>query len=395
MAKKEDACTIEVRGEFSVHALASLQLLYYPLIKENAIMLYNILLSLGSREHKVSNHILMCTLTQQSMEGVLRSRHILEQYLLLKSFYNSKDNIYIYQVYMPMEGSKFLRHEVFGRLFLQTMGTKVYEFSKISFAHNEHDKEGFSEITIPFENVIKDTWKVANEAQFIKIKPEDDPHMHNDMPLTFNFNIFLKGLSYTILPLRERSKENLQTIGELATIHGISEKEMVTLVSRSCLDRNHKLNIGLLRQKVLKANTIKDNIVNTNPYEVSPIYFLQQKQHGIGVSEIDKILIETLISKYKLSIEVCNFLIEYCLNRNNQELGKNFVEKIAATWARLQIDTLEKAMEYTKAEHVYVPKTLQSANKALPEWYNNQEEISDDPEEKAKLLAEIEKLRGN
>ena len=44
--------------------------------------------------------------------------------------------IHIYQVFMPKEGNTFLRHEVFGRLYLKQMGKQVYEFNKLCFAHD-------------------------------------------------------------------------------------------------------------------------------------------------------------------------------------------------------------------------------------------------------------------
>ena len=81
------------------------------------------------------------------MENMEKSRHVLEQYLLVKTFYDAAKNSYLYQVFMPKDGNEFLRHEVFGRLYLKEMGKDVYEFNKLSFAKPYEDKSEYQEIT--------------------------------------------------------------------------------------------------------------------------------------------------------------------------------------------------------------------------------------------------------
>ena len=217
-------CRIEVIGEMTQERHAAFVMLYYPLIGQDAAILYSTMVAIGTRNQKIRNHLLIEKISGLSKEVIEKNRHILEQYLLVKTYYRAVDDQYVYQVFMPKEGNTFLRHEVFGRLYLKQMGKQVYEFNKLCFAHDLEDKEEYQEITMPFENIIKDQWKDSEEENFQKLKPdEDDMQRMSDIPLSFNYDRFLTGYSKTLFPLTCRNQKNLRLIGELATIHGISE----------------------------------------------------------------------------------------------------------------------------------------------------------------------------
>ncbi len=131
--QNSEKCKIEIIGEMTQERLASLTMLYYPLIGIDAFVLYQTFLAIGTRNQKIRNHLLIEKISGLSSEVIVKSRNILEQYLLVKTFYNCIENSYIYQIYMPKLGSEFLRHEVFGRLYLKSMGKQVYEFTKLGF----------------------------------------------------------------------------------------------------------------------------------------------------------------------------------------------------------------------------------------------------------------------
>lgn len=396
MARKEDKCTIEVQGELTMERYASFQLLYFPLVHSDAAVLYHTLLSIGTRNQKIRNHILIQKITNLSMEVIEKSRHTLEQFLLLKTFFDSTKNTYLYQVFMPKYGSDFLRHEVFGRLYMKEMGKQAYEFHKLSFAQHMEDKHTYQEITIPFVNTLKEDWKDNQEEQFHKLKPEQDLLHHNDIPLSFNYDRFLTGFSNAIFPSTARNERNLRAIGELATIHGIDEMEMRKLVSKSMDLKINDLNIDTLKKKARDAKTDYQKIENGNPYGVPPVRFLQNKQHGVEVGKNDKYLIETLISDYRMKPEVVNVLIEYVLTMKQQQFPKAYVEKVAGTWVRLEIDTYEKALSHIEEEQQTKSYYGKPKEKELPAWYHDQESVvvnTDDFDEE-ELARNLKELRG-
>lgn len=393
MLKKEDKCKIEICGEMSMERLASFQMLYTPLIKTDAAMLYHTLLGIGTRHAKIKNHLLIADLSGLSMEVMEKSRRVLEQYLLVKTFYDAIHNAYIYQVFMPKDGNEFLRHEVFGRLYIKEMGKQVYEFNKLCFAHNNEDKRNYQEITIPFENVLKEDWQDEQEALFKKMKPSNDILYQNDIPLSFNFDRFLSGYSTMVFPLSARTGENLHAIGELATIHGISEMEMRKLVSQ-CIDlKTGRLNIEALKKKARNAKPVYEE-KESNPYGLPPVIFMQKKQNGVRLSSADKYLIENLITEFKMKPEVVNVLIEYVLDTTNQRFTRSYVEKVAGVWIRLGIDTSEKALAQVAAEKKDKKPKNKTETKELPEWYTNQDIVNKeervlDEDELTQMLKEL------
>lgn len=396
MARKEDICKIEIQGEWTMERYASFQMLYVPLIGMDAAMLYHTLLSIASRQQKIKNHILIQKISGLSMEVMEKSRLVLEQYLLVKTFYDSARNAYLYQVFMPKEGNDFLRHEVFGRLYMKKMGKQVYEFNKLSFARTVEDKNKYQDITIPFVNILKGEWQDQQEEQFRILKPEQNNLHQNDIPLSFNYDRFLTGFSNTVFPAGARSEKNLRIIGELATIHGIDEMEMRRLVSKSMDIKNNELNVEMLKKKVRGAKTAYETKDEKNPYQVPPVRFLQSKQHGVEVSRADKYLIESLISDYHMKPEVVNVLIDYVLKTKNMQFPKAYVEKVASTWVRLEIDTCEKALKQIDEEHVAPVYARSVKQKELPKWYHDQSDVKTgvDSFDERELEQKLKKLRG-
>ena len=206
---------------------------------------------------------------------------------------------------------------------------------------------------------------------------------------------FLTGYSKTLFPLTCRNQKNLRLIGELATIHGISEMDMRKYVSQSMNLKDNTLNAELLKRKVRNAKrSVMVDLDVKNPYALPPVRFLQSKQHGIEVSRSDAYLIETLITDFKMKPEVVNVLIEYVLEKTNQRFSKSYVEKIASVWVRLNIDTSEKALAHIKEEE---QKPIKTKKKELPEWFQQEDEGSEKANKTVddKELEEMmERLRG-
>lgn len=391
----EVKCKIEICGEFSARLHASFTMLYSPLLGSNAVMLYHTLLAIGTRSKKIKNHLLITQITGMSQSVFDKNRQLLEQYLLVKTYYRTIDNSYIYQLFMPKDGLSFLRHEVFGRAYMKKMGKQVFEFSKLCFAYDVEDKQNYQDITTPFHSAIFQDWQEQEEEQFTSLKPVEMFSQNMEFPIHFNYDRFLDNLSYTIFPRSARNEKNLKVIGELATIYGIDEMKMRRLVSNSMNLKDGSLNIESLKRKVRNAKDEWKQELVKDPYLLPPVRFLQDKQQGVKVSATDKYLIESLIHDYKMQPEVVNVLIEHVLDSTNQQFPTSYVEKVASTWVRLKIDTKEKALALISEE----PKQVKMKNnnkKALPTWYHDQDSIAQ-PEETVnddELKRLMEQLRG-
>ena len=107
-------------------------------------------------------------------------------------------------------------------------------------------------------------------------------------------------------------------------------------------------------------------------------------------------IIEDLMVKQKMKPGVVNVLISYVLKVNNNKFTRSYVETVASQWCRLNIETVEDAMEVAEKEHKKIKKLMEknkssvSNNKnekeELPSWFEKnieKQEIS--PEEQEEL----------
>lgn len=386
MLNREDRLKIEAVTSLHQEDMNILQLLYGPLIGRDALTLYETLAALAMMPQQIKNHLLIQKLCNQSCERIEENRILLEQYLLVKTYYDAAKNAYCYELYPPKSGDRFLTHDVFGRLYLRKMGKQVYEYMKRCFAPKDDGKENYREISAHMSALFHD-WDEAQEESFDRLRPKV-----KQMPMHFDFDLFLNGLSAMVFPLRERTKENLDFIAEKADLYGIDEKEMQKLVGKSIDIKQNKLDHKKLIRYMQSSR--REFVKQTeDPYALPPIRFLQEKQNGIAVSKSDQRLIDTLLYEtYHLQPPVINVLIEYVLERCDQSLSRAYVEKVAGRWVRLGIDTKDKALALIAQEADKGKKN--TAKKALPQWFHDQEAQGDeDVVDDAALMEELRKLR--
>ena len=200
-----------------------------------------------------------------------------------------------------------------------------------------------------------------------------------------------------ILPLSERTKENLDFIAEKAQIYGINEMDMRKLVGKSMDLKSNRLDRKKLVNKMKKHKSTNVAVPPEDPYDISSKQFLQQRQNNIELSKSDLNLLDLLNDKYHMSSQVINLLLEYVMERNQQSLARNYVEKVAAAWVRLGIDTKDKALAYCQKESQQTNYASQQS-KQLPQWFYEQDVSETRAQEEAvsdeELMEQLRKLRG-
>lgn len=393
MMVKDEQIKIERIETISDEERASLFMLYGSLIGSRALHLYTLLESLTVMHQNMYTKLLLCQSLQLTPSEFTKSRKILEQFMLIKT-YSGADHTLI-RVKAPMKGLDFLRHDVFGRLFLKQQGRKVFEMMEVSFAKGSVS-EGYNDVSEPFRMADWFEWDEEEEKKFHEVKPEKK----NTMPITFNTECFLTQCSTLAFPSVARTKENIETIEQLGSYYGVNEEEMIKLVARSINLKTSTLSVQRLKNAISKKYQVVE--AESNPYRLPVVKFLQMKQNGVPVTNTDQRLLAYLEDEMKLPKEVVNVLVEYVLNVQNQSLSKAYVEKIAGSWVRLNIDTMEKALEQIKKINTPKPKRkptakLPKVEKQLPDWYTgkqNEEEEELNPEDIEKLKAELARMRG-
>ena len=86
-------------------------------------------------------------------------------------------------------------------------------------------------------------------------------------------------------------------------------------------------------------------------------------------------------------------LISYVLKVNNEQLTKSYVETIAGQWKRLNIETVEDAMNVTQKEYSKLKKKAEKTKVSTvkekasvvttkePDWFNKDVDINETTEE--------------
>lgn len=377
MLRKEDRLMIQKVDTLSDEKLRVLALLYLPCMGKEAMALYQLAYAM-----QMENHKMLCLLMGSSIERLEVNRKQLERYGLLKTYYDEANRQYIWQLFSPLNGMAFLRHEVFGRWYLSRFGKNQYEKMCTCF---ELPKvaDNYLAISEPFQEAM-DTWTLSKEENYQNLRPK------TQLPKGFDYRSFQQ-ISELVFPKYARTDENLAQIGKLALDYGMNALDMKKWVGKSWNIQEGYLDMEKLRYYVTHDASINQVKTNNN-YEKHPLVFLNHLFPDVPIGNADKRLIELLLERYQFSYSVINFLLEYSLQKCDNKLVATYVTKVATSWKRNKVDTLELAKEAVRNETTSFRKNKKQ-DKPLPDWfYDDQEkqsqvEISD--EEVKALLASI------
>ena len=323
---------IEVRciEHLSSEQRQSLNLLYGPLVGKNSICLYEYL---GSIQNLVELEDVYLLLNMNASQFDIARNH-LEQYHLIETYVHEGDMLIL--LYAPLLPDSFLCHETYSRLYLAGVGAKCFDKVKAMLYKDKTVSSSYTKVESPLDVSILDSWNESKEIAFEKVRPTIK------QKYDFDFATLLKGMD-RIFPVRLRTSKNLDRIAEMAKIYGIDAKDMRKYVQRSTNPSTHVFDLEKLKDMVMRNRKVME--VNKDPYKMSPVKFLQNKQNGIPVVKSDQALIERLYKEFQFPIEVVNTLIEYTLQQTNQQFSRNYVEKVAASWVRLGVDSRKKALD--------------------------------------------------
>lgn len=356
---------IEVRciEHLSSEQRQSLNLLYGPLMGKNSICLYEFL---GSIQNLVELEDVYLLLNMNASQFDI-ARNRLEQYHLIETYVHEGDMLIL--LYAPLLPDSFLCHETYSRLYLASVGAKCFDKVKAMLYKDKTVSSSYTKVESPLDVSILDSWNESKEIAFEKVKPTIK------QKYDFDFATLFKGMD-RIFPVRLRTSENLDRIAEMAKIYGIDAKDMRKYVQRSTNPSTHVFDLEKLKDMVMRNRKVME--VSKDPYKMSPVKFLQNKQNGIPVVKSDQALIERLCKEFQFPIEVVNTLIEYTLQQTNQQFSRNYVEKVAASWVRLGVDSRKKALDIINQSPLENKRDKKAEKVVLDDkFYTQKEEKSD------------------
>lgn len=369
---------IEVRciEHLSSEQRQSLNLLYGPLMGKNSICLYEFL---GSIQNLVELEDVYLLLNMNASQFDI-ARNRLEQYHLIETYVHEGDMLIL--LYAPLLPDSFLCHETYSRLYLASVGAKCFDKVKAMLYKDKTVSSSYTKVESPLDVSILDSWNESKEIAFEKVKPTIK------QKYDFDFATLFKGMD-RIFPVRLRTSENLDRIAEMAKIYGIDAKDMRKYVQRSTNPSTHVFNLEKLKDIVMRNRKVME--VSKDPYKMSPVKFLQNKQNGIPVVKSDQALIERLCKEFQFPIEVVNTLIEYTLQQTNQQFSRNYVEKVAASWVRLGVDSRKKALDIINQSPLENKRDKKAEKVVLDDKFYTQKEEKSDAQLHKEML-ELQKM---
>lgn len=369
---------IEVRciEHLSSEQRQSLNLLYGPLMGKNSICLYEFL---GSIQNLVELEDVYLLLNMNASQFDI-ARNRLEQYHLIETYVHEGDMLIL--LYAPLLPDSFLCHETYSRLYLASVGAKCFDKVKAMLYKEKTVSSSYTKVESPLDVSILDSWNESKEIAFEKVKPTIK------QKYDYDFATLFKGMD-RIFPVRLRTSENLDRIAEMAKIYGIDAKDMRKYVQRSTNPSTHVFDLEKLKDMVMRNRKVME--VSKDPYKMSPVKFLQNKQNGIPVVKSDQALIERLCKEFQFPIEVVNTLIEYTLQQTNQQFSRNYVEKVAASWVRLGVDSRKKALDIINQSPLENKRDKKVEKVMLDDKFYTQKEEKSDAQLHKEML-ELQKM---
>ncbi len=369
---------IEVRciEHLSSEQRQSLNLLYGPLMGKSSICLYEFL---GSIQNLVELEDVYLLLNMNASQFDI-ARNRLEQYHLIETYVHEGDMLIL--LYAPLLPDSFLCHETYSRLYLASVGAKCFDKVKAMLYKDKTVSSSYTKVESPLDVSILDSWNESKEIAFEKVKPTIK------QKYDFDFATLFKGMD-RIFPVRLRTSENLDRIAEMAKIYGIDAKDMRKYVQRSTNPSTHVFDLEKLKDMVMRNRKVME--VSKDPYKMSPVKFLQNKQNGIPVVKSDQALIERLCKEFQFPIEVVNTLIEYTLQQTNQQFSRNYVEKVAASWVRLGVDSRKKALDIINQSSLENKRDKKAEKVVLDDKFYTQKEEKSDAQLHKEML-ELQKM---
>ena len=371
-----------------------LNLLYLPLLGNDAISLYQFLGSKMLSDKNLSKNYLHYDILDNlalSNHKFMVSRKKLEAMGLIQSFYidNAGVGQFVYKIKEALDFTTFFNTPVLAQLLENTLGSSEYKeivnyysFDKVSF-------RSFEEITAKFSDVFH--LENLNDFSFdyLSNKKSSGPNFDE---YYFDFDKLNYYLANSYLTEVISNDDIKNKILGLAHIYKMDPQDMAKAIEKSVEISNgaSEINIKILTNYIIQLNVnvrkqevpTLERMVNKNlsstkdKHETEEDLFIKEvdntnfitflnKQKGIVVSNIDAKNISDLQSKYNFPTGVLNILLEYSINQTgkNSIPHINYIDKIASSWSAQKLLGAKDAIDFVRNNRNYKQNNIINTKK--------------------------------
>ncbi len=396
-------------------------MLYQPIIGYTASSLYFSLIDdldkLELLSDDLTHHHLMANM-QLNLESIVIAREKLEAIGLLKTYVKKGSiNHYVYLLYSPLTANEIFNHPILNIVLYNNLGKEEYDKLINYYKIPRINLKDYEDITSSFDDVFS---PVAGKSSIVN----NDIRKKSTNQLVLNskidFNLLISSIPKSMVSDKCFKNDVKELIDSLSYTYNIDDQTMISLV-RDSINEKGQIDKTLLRKSCRnyyqfeEAGRLPTLVYNKQPdylkkpegdnskwakmvytfENISPYDFLRAKYKGAEPTSRDLRLVEDLLIEQKLSPGVVNVLLAYVLKINNQKLNKNYIETIVGQWKRLNIETVEDAMNITMKEHKKIKKTMSQKKERkttppkkedLPAWfYKDVDKVTPTKEEQTEI----------
>ena len=378
-----------------------LNLLYLPLIGNDAISLYAFLGSKILSDKNLSKNYLHYDILDNlglSNNKFLVARKKLEASGLIQSFYIDNEGVgqFVYKIKKALTFTEFFNTPILSKLLENTIGTNNYNELHSYYSVDKVSFKSFEDISAKFSDVYH--LENLNDFSFDYLSKKDFNGPNFD-EYFFDFDKLNFYLANSYLTDVISNPEVKNRILGLAHIYKMSPEDMASAIEKSVEISNgtSEININVLSDYITQLNVnvrkqevpTLDRMINKNlvgekeeqltedekyAKEVDNTNFVEylNKQVGIVLSKIDAKNIEELQSKYNFPTGVLNILLEYSIKQSgkNSIPHINYIDKIASTWSAQKLFGAKDAIDFVRSNRNQKTKAF-STNKSPQKSYSN------------------------
>ncbi|MCH3961894.1 MAG: DnaD domain protein [Solobacterium sp.] len=390
--KDEDQYCSQCMHGVSQEALSTLMTLYQPLVGSDAVLIYLTLAAEAESKHGQDSFQRVFALTGIPAATFAKACAKLEEYMLLRTYIKEEGNrnCYIYLLNLPLSAKDFAENGFYMSRYQKIMGQGQTEISLTKAMGGMVSLQGYKDVTHAVKNLKQEDYD--RTIAYAEVKPQY-VFSTEDAAINFDYERFLAKCTALVFPIELRSQENMALIGRLATVYGLSPERMIIL-TKECV-RLSTMEFDSEKLKIKAARAVSDAAAGNDPYEISPVSFLQSKQNGVPVSYTDKKLVERLSTEMHFSNTVINIMLEYILQVSQNRLSPKFVDMVAGEWARDGIATKEQALLETKKQLKTVSRNRAHVKIEMPEYMKKQkaEGIQEDPQASQEQIEQLKEMQ--
>ena len=397
-------------------------MLYQPIIGYTASSLYFTLIDdldkLELISDDLTHHHLMANM-QLKLDKIVEAREKLEAVGLLKTYLKKGSiNQYVYLIYSPLTANEVFNHPILNIVLYNNLGKTEYDKLLNYYKIPRINLKDYTDITSTFDEVFSPVPGKSNIVNEDIIKKDSNSLILNEC---IDFDLLISSIPTEMTHSKCFTSDIKELINSLAFTYNIDDQAMISLV-RDAINEKGVIDKTILRKSCRNYYQFEEGgrlptlVYNKQPdylkkpegdmskwakmvytfENISPYDFLKAKYKGVEPTSRDLKLVENLLIDQKLPPGVVNVLLAYVLKINNQKLNKNYIETIVGQWKRLNIETVEDAMNITLKEHKRVKKMMTKDNQkvskkigkeeSLPAWFDKDvDKISPNSEEQVEL----------